>query len=110
MPSVLSSARAAGHSMNVCGQIRCSQAEQLCSRLFAVLLQGQFSAIEIGLADLAPFSFDVGIVGGGEYRGRSHLSEKQTDDRRRPFGQVDLRRSLCKAACGLVALSSNIQP
>ena len=72
--------------------------------------QGNFAAVEIGLADLVLLYPRVRIVGDGEDGGGRHLTEEHTHHRRGPYRHVELRRYLRQPARHIVAPADDVEP
>src|SRR6516165_349859 len=87
-----------------------SNPEQASSLVFAALLQRQFTAEEIGLANLALLLGSIAVRSCGKHSLWCHLAKVEADDRRRPFCHVDLRRGLGKPARQLAALVHDVEP
>ena len=92
------------------GTIRGGKPEQTRGLVFGVAVQGQFGTVEIDLADLALFGLGVGIVCGGQQRLRRRLAEKQPNERRWPFGHVDLLCRFGELAWQIAACVHNVKP
>src|SRR5215831_16087547 len=80
-----------------------SNPEQASSLVFAALLQRQFTAEEIGLANLALLLGSIAVRSCGQHSLWCHLAKIEADNRRRPLCHVDLRRGLGKPAGQLTA-------
>src|SRR5215831_4899453 len=87
-----------------------SNPEQASSLVFAALLQRQFTAEEIGLANLALLFGSIAVRSCGKHSLWCHLAKVEADNRRRPLCHVDLRRGLGKPAGQLTARVHDVEP
>src|SRR5215469_17587937 len=67
-----------------------SYPEQASSLVFAALLQRQFTAEEIGLANLGLLLGSIAVRSCGKHSLWCHLAKVEADDRRRPLCHVDM--------------------